>query len=112
MRVTLAHPGSQVETKILPLIASCGPFPVEFIRVEMSQDARVHHEFFMKNAIESGQVKSVWFDGAHAYELAVSGETVKFAEELNLYYQNHPALQASTPAMTLATRNGASISAP
>lgn len=95
LRVTLAHPGSQVETKILPLIASCGPFPVEFIRVEMSQDARVHHEFFMKNAIESGQVKSVWFDGAHAYELAVSGETVKFAEELNLYYQNHPALQAS-----------------
>jgi ABC-type transport system substrate-binding protein len=99
LRVTLAHPGSKVENKILPVIASCGPFPVEFIRVEMSQDARVHHEFFMKNAVESGQVKSVWFDGARAYELAVSGETVKFAEELNLYYQNHPALQASIHRM-------------
>lgn len=95
LRITLAHPGSLVETKLMPVIASCGPFPVEFLRVEMNEDARVHHDFFMKNAVERAQVKSVWFDGAHAYELAVSGETVKFAEELNLFYQSQPTLHAS-----------------
>ncbi len=94
LHLTMAHPGTQVEPRLMQIIATCGPFPVEFIRVEMNDDARVYHEFFMKNAVEGGQVKSVWFDGAHACELAVSGETMKFAEELNLFYKNHAALQA------------------
>jgi len=94
LRLTVAKPGSQIDKKVMPVIASCGPLPVEHLRIEMNEDARVYHEFFMKNAVERDQVKSVWFDDARACELAVSGETMKFAEELNLFYKNHPKLQA------------------
>ena len=45
------------------------------------------------NALERDQVKRVWFDGPNSYELAVSGETVKFVQELNMFYQKQPALR-------------------
>jgi hypothetical protein len=121
LRLTLAKPGSQIEAKVMPVIASCGPLPVEFLRIEMNEDVRPHHEFFMKNAVERDQVKSVWFDGARACELAVSGETMKFVEELNLYYQSHAKLQAQVrpighaamlhePQLELALRKDARFS--
>ncbi len=93
LRLQFARPGTQAPAKILAAIAGAGPLPVEFVRVELSEAARGYHEFFMKNAIERDQVKRVWFDGANAYELAVSGETVKFIQELNLFYENRPALR-------------------
>ena len=95
LRLQFATPGASFATRLLPAIADAGPLPVETIRVELNEAARGYHDFFMKNAIEHDQVKGVWFDGAKAYELAVSGETVKFVEELNLFYQNRPALQAN-----------------
>ncbi|MCE9519030.1 MAG: hypothetical protein K8R87_05640 [Verrucomicrobia bacterium] len=93
LRFQFSRPGNQAPAKILTAIASAGPLPVEFVRVELSEAARGYHEFFMKNAVERDQVKRVWFDGANTYELAISGETVKFIQELNIFYENRPALR-------------------
>lgn len=118
IRLQFSKPGAQAPAKLLPAIAAFGPLPVEFIRVDLGEAARSYHEFFMKNAIERDQVKRVWFDGPNAYELAISGETVKFAQELNLFYQNRPALRPHvrslgsgpmlhTPVLRLTLRNDA-----
>lgn len=93
LRLRFASPGTRGAKKLLPAIADCGPLPVEFVRVELAEPARSYHEFFMKTAVERDQVKAVWYDGTGAYELAISGETVKFIQELNLYYQNRPNLR-------------------
>lgn len=92
VRLQFSKPGIPPVSTILPLIADQGPLPVEFIRVELKEQAQGYHDFFLKNSVEREQIKSVWFDGPNAYELAVSGETMKFFEELNLFYQNRPAL--------------------
>ncbi|HSJ02288.1 MAG: ABC transporter substrate-binding protein [Verrucomicrobium sp.] len=86
--------GSAGGAAVLQAIAEFGPLPVETIRVEMNEPAWPHHEYFIQHALEKAQVKEVWFDGPKAYELRVSGETLRFFEELALYYQNLPALQA------------------
>ncbi len=93
VRLHLSKPGTPPVSTIMPLIADQGPLPVEFIRVELKEQAQGYHEFFLKNSVERGQIKSLWFDGPNAYELAVSGETLKFFEELNLFYQNRADLQ-------------------
>lgn len=92
VRLQFSKPGIPPVSTILPLIADQGPLPVEFIRVELKEQAQGYHDFFLKNSVEREQIKGVWFDGPNAYELAVSGETMKFFEELNLFYQNRPAL--------------------
>ena len=118
LRFQFARPGAQAPAKLLAAIAGFGPLPVEFVRVELTEAARSYHEFFMKNAVEREQVKRVWFDGANAYELAISGETVKFIQELNLFYENRPALQPHVrslgsgpmlhrPILELTLRSGA-----
>lgn len=93
IRLKFSKPGAQAPVKLMSVLAPFGPLPVEFIRVDLGEAARGYHEFFMSNAIERDQVKRVWFDGANSYELAISGETVKFVQELNLFYQNRPALR-------------------
>jgi ABC-type transport system substrate-binding protein len=86
--------GSAGGAAVLQTIGEFGPLPVETIRVELNEPARTHHEYFLKHAVEKAQVKEVWFDGPNAYELRVSGESLRFFEELGLYYQNLPALNA------------------
>ncbi len=93
IRLQFAMPGARVPAKLMAAIAGFGPLPVEFVRVDLSEAARSYHDFFMKNALERDQVKRVWFDGANAYELAICGEAVKFIQELNLFYENRPALR-------------------
>lgn len=100
-------------------VTEFGPLPIETIRVELqSGSAKQHHEFFMQEAVERAQVKSVRFDSPASYELRVSGEAVKFFEEINRYYQNHPALGAKLrvvkrvpmldrPVLELVLREGA-----
>ncbi len=121
VRLHFSKPGTPPITTIMPLIADQGPLPVEFIRVELKEQARGYHEFFLKNSVEREQIKGVWFDGPNAYELTVSGETLKFFEELNLFYQNRPALHPSVrslrtapmlhrPEVELTLRDGAKFS--
>lgn len=86
--------GSAGGSAVHQAIAEFGPLPVETIRVELNEPAWSHHEYFIQHAVEKTQVKEVWFDGPKAYELRVSGETLRFFEELALYYQNLPALGA------------------
>lgn len=93
LRLQFARPGAQAPARLMAALVGFGPLPVEFVRVDLDEAARSYHEFFMKNAIEREQVKRVWFDGANAYELAICGETVKFIQELNLFYENRPALR-------------------
>jgi len=118
LRFQFARPGAQAPARLLAAIAGFGPLPVEFVRVELSEAARSYHEFFMKNAIEHDQVKRVWFDGANAYDLAICGETVKFIQELNLFYENRPGLHPQVrsigsapmlhrPELELKLRSGA-----
>jgi ABC-type transport system substrate-binding protein len=118
LRFQFARPGSQAPAKLLAVIAGFGPLPVEFVRVDLSEAAGSYHEFFMKNAVEHEQVKRVWFDGANAYDLAICGETVKFLQELNLFYENRPALHPRVrslggapmlhrPELELTLRSGA-----
>lgn len=102
VRLHFSKPGMPLVTTIMPLIADQGPLPVEFIRVELKEQAQGYHEFFLKNSVEREQIKSVWFDGPNAYELAVSGETLKFFEELNLFYNSRPDLQPHVRSLRTA----------
>ena len=102
LRLHFSKPGTPPVTTLMPLIADQGPLPVEFIRVELKEQAQGYHEFFLKNSVEREQIKSVWFDGPNAYELAVSGETMKFFEELNLFYKNRRALQPHVRSLRMA----------
>jgi ABC-type transport system substrate-binding protein len=92
--VRFSDAGSAGGAAVHQAIAEFGPLPVETIRVEMNEPAWSHHEYFVQHAVEKAQVKEVWFDGPKAYELRVSGESLRFFEELALYYQNLPALGA------------------
>lgn len=102
VRLHFSKPGTPPVTTIMPLIADQGPLPVEFIRVELKEQAQGYHEFFLKNSVERDQIKSVWFDGQNAYELAVSGETLKCFEELNLFYKSRPDLQPHVRSLRTA----------
>lgn len=94
LRLQLSDINTTTGPSVHEMIAEFGPLPVEVLRVELNGEAREHHEFFMSGAVEGAQVKGVRFEGSTAYELQVSGETVKFFEELNKYYRNLPDLQA------------------
>jgi len=100
VRLQFSQAGPGAPMSILKELAEFGPLPVETVRIELKEEARPHHEYFLQNAVEASQVKSVWFDGSNAYELSISGETVRFYEELELYYRNHPALQAKITTLT------------
>lgn len=94
LRLFFSEPTPQTGAKIQEFLAEFGPLPVETVRVELEEPARGHHTFFMQNAVEREQIKDVWFDGANAYEVQVSGEALRLFEELSLYYQNRPELNA------------------
>ncbi len=94
LRLQCSGVSTRLTNDIREEIASEGPLPVETIRVDLAEDARSHHEYFVQSAVEGSQIKGVWFDGPKSYELKVSGETVRFFQELELYYRNHPSLQA------------------
>jgi ABC-type transport system substrate-binding protein len=102
LQLQFNSPGTGAPLAILQMIAEYGPLPVETLRVELKEEARSHHEFFLQNAVEAAQVKSVAFTGPMSYELNISGETVKFYEELELYYRNHPTLEAKIKTLTRA----------
>jgi ABC-type transport system substrate-binding protein len=118
IRLRFARPGAQAPARLMGALAAFGPLPVEFVRVDLGEAARGYHDFFMKNSVEREQVKRVWFDGPNAYELAICGETVKFIQELNLFYENRPALRPRVrslgsapmlhrPVLELTLRSGA-----
>ncbi|TLD70556.1 hypothetical protein FEM03_12595 [Phragmitibacter flavus] len=94
LRLQLSAVNTTTGPAVHELISEFGPLPVEVLRVELNGEAREHHEFFMSGAVEAAQVKGVRFEGSTAYELQVSGETVKFFEELNKYFRNLPDLEA------------------
>jgi ABC-type transport system substrate-binding protein len=67
-------------------IASFEPLPAEIIRIDLNEQARPYHEHFMANAVEAGQMKRVWFDGANSMEIVAAGNAPKFFEEITNYY--------------------------
>lgn len=95
LRLNLSEVSTTTGIEVQKAVAEFGPLPVETIRVELKGDARSHHGYFMQEAVEARQVKAVWFDGPSSYEVRVSGETVKFFEELEKYYRNHTTLEAT-----------------
>jgi len=120
VRLQLSRAGAEGPTAVLQNISEFGPLPVETVRIELKEEAKSHHAFFLQNAVEGSQVKTVWFDGPQAYELSISGETVRFYEELELYYRNHPDLQAkitplgktpmlNRPQLEMVLREGAAF---
>jgi ABC-type transport system substrate-binding protein len=78
--------------KVLEELGSFDPLPAELVRIEVNESARPYHEHFMANAVEAGQMKRVWYDGANAIEIIAAGNVPKFFEELTNYYQSKSSL--------------------
>lgn len=94
LKLAFSSPDVTVNMSLQKVIAEFGPLPVETLRVELKEPARQHHEAFLKTASSRDLIKQVWFEGANAYELKVSGETLKLVEELDRYYEQHPVLKS------------------
>lgn len=88
-----SNPGGSVSMSLQQMIAEFGPLPVETLRVELKEPARQHHAAFLRTAPSYNQIKQVWYDGVNAYEIKMSGGTLKLIEELNRYYDRHPILK-------------------
>lgn len=106
LRLLFSKPGNVAVADVAASIVDSGPLPVETIRVELAEPVRSYHEFFMQNAVEGAQVKDVWFDTPNSCELRVAGETLRFFEELGIFYQNRPAL---LPRVRLVAKNAALV---
>ena len=94
LRLRLSGISTTTGTAVHQVVAEFGPLPVETLHVEVKGDAQEHLMFFMGEAIEAAQVKAVHFLSADSFELQISGEAVRFFEEINKYFSNLPALDA------------------
>ena len=65
--------GSAGPDAVMREISSFEPLPAEIIRIDLNERARPYHEHFMANAVEAGQMKRVWFDGANSMEIVAAG---------------------------------------
>lgn len=74
-------------------IEALKPLTAEIIRIDLNEQARPYHEHFMANAVEAGQMKRAWFDGAHSLEIVVAGDVPKFLKEITNYYNAKTSLQ-------------------
>ena len=106
LRLAFSEAGPRAGEGIAAEIAASGPLPVETIRIEARQPLREHHDYFVAHAIEAAQVKEASFEAPGVCLIQASGETLKLFEELSLFYQNRPELEAK---VRLVGRTGALV---
>ena len=76
-------------------VAAFDPLPVDFVRVQVKDQARSYHEHFIANAVEREHIRRAWFDpSGQTSELVICGTPGDAVEELRQYYQGQPDLSA------------------
>jgi ABC-type transport system substrate-binding protein len=72
------------------------PLPVDFVRVQVNDQARSYHEHFMASAVERRHIRRAWFDRSGQFaELVICGAPGDAVEEMRQYYLGRPDLEAS-----------------
>lgn len=81
-------------------IAPFEPLPVDFVRVQVKDQAPAYHEHFITHAVERSHFRRAWFDPSGQFaEFVICGSPGDAVEELRQYYQGRPDLAANVQVL-------------
>lgn len=81
-------------------IAPFEPLPVDFVRVQVKDQAPAYHEHFITHAVERSHFHRSWFDPSGQFaEFVICGSPGDAVEELRQYYLGRPDLAANVQVL-------------